>query len=102
MAPFGRDIPFGIGSDVWPGLAKLVEESSEMNQEAAKLMAFPDEIHPDGNGDLRERLQDELADLQAAIEYAKVTNYLDTAAMERRTVRKLNLFMRWHDETRRA
>lgn len=98
MAPFSKDSPFGIGSDVWPGLAKVVEESSETLTEVGKLMAFPEGDHPDGKGDMRTRLEDELADLQAAIDYVKGANYLDLEGMERRTVKKLNLFHRWHNE----
>lgn len=31
--------PYGIGSDVWPGLAKLQEESCEVGQILAKIIA---------------------------------------------------------------
>lgn len=49
--------------------AKLVEELGELLQLIGKLQAFPDNIHPDGKGDLRYRLLDEIADIYAALRY---------------------------------
>lgn len=78
------------------GLAKLVEEAGEVIQVAGKLMAYPDKPHPDGGGDLKVRLEMELADLTAAIRFVVRTHDLDGVAMDIRTVRKLATFEAWH------
>lgn len=40
------DMPYGIGSDRWPGLAKLMEEMGELQEVLGKIMACegPDAI----------------------------------------------------------
>lgn len=50
------------------GLAKLLEELGELSQVCAKKLAYyhTDE-HPDGAGSLRERMQEEIADVAAAM-----------------------------------
>lgn len=86
--------PFSIGSDVWPGISKLVEESGELGQVIGKLLATGGhEKHWDGS-DLRERMRAELADLRAAIDFVAVVNELDLTA---RHAYKLRLFHTWQD-----
>ena len=54
---------FSIGSDVWSGISKLIEEAGEVTQVCGKLIAIAGASeHWDGT-DLRERLEDEIADL---------------------------------------
>jgi hypothetical protein len=60
-----------IGSEIWPGLAKLAEECGELLQVIGKLAAYPDGPHPDGGEPLPERLADEVADVLAAIDYLR-------------------------------
>ena len=49
------------------GLAKLLEELGELSQVAAKRLAyFHTSTHPDGAGDLNERMEAEMADVAAA------------------------------------
>jgi NTP pyrophosphatase (non-canonical NTP hydrolase) len=89
---------FSIGSDVWPGLSKLVEESGEVTQVIGKIIgAYPNVDHWDGTN-LRERLQDELGDLSAAIVFVKRYCGLSEDAVERRAAYKLAMFERWHVE----
>lgn len=88
--------PFAIGSDTWPGLAKLAEECGELVQVIGKVMAYPEGAHPDGNGHLARRLVDELGDVKAAIDYVAAHN----AATPRREVdirrdAKFERFQRW-------
>jgi hypothetical protein len=67
-------VPDGaIGSGVWPGLSKLVEECGEVLQVAGKVLAFPDGDHPDGES-VSARLSKETADLAAAIEFLLEAN----------------------------
>lgn len=90
--------PFQIGSDVWPGLSKLIEEAGEVQQVAGKLiMTGGDPGHWDGS-DLRERLTEELADLQAAIEFVSEHGHLDVDKLYERRADKLRLFRKWHRE----
>lgn len=90
--------PYSIGSDLWPGLAKLTEECGEVIQVAGKLIASNGEsAHWDGT-DLRQRLEDELADVQAAIYFAVDLNGLDRDRMLQRTADKLALFKHWQQE----
>jgi NTP pyrophosphatase (non-canonical NTP hydrolase) len=90
--------PYSIGSDHWPGLAKVIEECGEVIQAAAKVIAANgDGRHWDGS-DLRQRLEDELADAQAAIAFAVDMNGLDSGRILNRAADKLAMFRRWHRE----
>jgi len=89
---------FGIGSILWPGIGKLIEEFGEVVQVVGKLLATGgDSNHWDGTN-LKERLEDELSDLQAAIEFVVARNNLDAPRMRERSDKKLGLFNKWHTE----
>ena len=89
---------FSIGSSVWPGLSKVIEECGEVVQVGGKLIATGgNDQHYDGS-DLRCRLMDELADVSAAIQYMLAHNTYDWRAFEDRIQTKLQLFNLWHDE----
>lgn len=92
--------PFMIGADTWPGLAKLIEELAEAGQIAGKIIAYPSGAHPDGAGELTDRLLAELGDVDAAIGYLLEANRLDFRVLSERSYRKLALFRRWHREER--
>lgn len=77
----------------WRGIFKLVEEVGELLQVLGKLGAFPTGEHPDGGPPLRDRLEAELADVQAAIEYFRVENKLKR--LPERTEGKLKRFFGW-------
>jgi NTP pyrophosphatase (non-canonical NTP hydrolase) len=87
---------FAIGSGTWPGISKLVEELGEVAQVAGKLIATGGEPgHWDGT-DLRTRMEDELADLGAAIAFVIKRNGLDADRIAERREAKLRLFNAWH------
>lgn len=87
---------FAIGSSVWPGISKLIKKCGEIGQVAGKLIATGGNVaHWDGSN-LRERLQDELADVIAACRFVISRNGLDVAAIEKRVDAKLALFNKWH------
>jgi hypothetical protein len=89
--------PYEIGSQTWPGLAKLAEESGELVQILAKLVgASGRDTYYDGT-DLRARLIEECGDLRAALTFFVETNELGPA-VEARAAEKLALFRRWHAE----
>lgn len=85
----GRDVLM----DRWKGIHKLTEEMGEVAQVVGKINAFPDGIHPDGGKHLRDRIRDELADLEAAITYFREQNGI--LPDPERTRRKLLLFFGW-------
>lgn len=90
--------PYSIGSDHWPGLSKLIEECGEVMQVAGKIIATNGVAgHWDGS-DLRERLQDELGDLLAAVTFVGEINGLNQDAVFDRAEKKEALFRRWHAE----
>lgn len=87
---------FAIGAAVWPGLSKLIEEAGEVCQVSGKLIATNgQEEHWDGSN-LRQRIEDELADLMAACQFVIDHNNLDAEAIKRRADQKLALFAEWH------
>lgn len=91
--------PYGIGSDHWPGLSKLNEEAGEVVQVIGKIMGTGgDTTHWDGAGDLKTRLEEEMADVMAAIQFVSMQNHLDQPAMKERMRLKLELFLKWHVE----
>jgi NTP pyrophosphatase (non-canonical NTP hydrolase) len=82
------------------GLTKLLEECGELSQVAAKLIAFPDDNHPDGNGSLRFRLEDEAADVMAAIGFVIHTLGLDEDRILNRAASKMDKFKEWNSHDR--
>lgn len=89
---------FAIGDKEWPGLSKLMEEAGEVVQVGGKLMGTHGATnHWDGTS-LRERLFEEMADLQAAIEFVQSHNMTikERLAFFRRVADKRDLFERWH------
>lgn len=89
--------PYSIGSDTWPGLGKVAEETGELLQVIGKLLASGgDAYHWDGSN-LKERIEDEMADVVAAIEFALCVNpQIDMRKVHARASRKQNQFMTWH------
>lgn len=91
--------PFSIGSKVWPGLGKLVEECGEACQVAGKLMGTGgDTKHWDGGEDLKIRLEEEVGDILAAISFLIDNNQLNREAIKKRREKKLETFTKWHKE----
>lgn len=80
------------------GLTKLVEECGELIQVAAKKIQYPDEQHPDGKGCLLDRLEDELSDVLAAIDFVMDTLRLDRVSVDTRRGKKLAQFQNWDAE----
>jgi NTP pyrophosphatase (non-canonical NTP hydrolase) len=92
---------FEIGSDKWPGISKLIEESGEVLQVCGKLMGAQGEImHWDGTN-LRERLMEELGDVIAAAQFVTAYCDLDPVFISERADAKLALFEQWHREQTR-
>lgn len=90
--------PYSIGSNKFPGLTKLVEESGELLQVIGKIMAAGhDGTHWDGNN-LRIELEKELADLKAAILFYEKENEVSRDRIYNRMIMKYNLFQKWHTE----
>jgi NTP pyrophosphatase (non-canonical NTP hydrolase) len=78
------------------GLAKLIEECGELVQVAGKRLAyFTTEDHPDGGPALSERLEDEIADVQAACQLVTDQHGLRKARIDARTAAKHGLFKAW-------
>ncbi len=81
------------------GLSKLVEECGELIQIAAKKMAYLEsDEHPDGKGSLNIRLQDEIADVQAACSFVMAKLDLDPYYVVRRVQIKLKKYDEWDSE----
>lgn len=81
------------------GLAKLIEELGELTQVAGKKIAYnKTDIHPDGMGSLKERLEDEMGDVIAAIRFVTETLELDDERIKERMDRKFNQYKLWHED----
>jgi NTP pyrophosphatase (non-canonical NTP hydrolase) len=74
------------------GIYKLLEEMSELSVELAKLGPFPDGNHPGRKKNLRQSIENELADVQAALLYFASVN--DFTISHARVVKKLKKFNR--------
>lgn len=86
---------YSIGSKVWPGLSKMIEECGELLQVAGKLIGSGGETaHWDGT-DLRERLIEEMGDVTAALIFFSEHN--EVPGIADRAERKLDLFEEWHN-----
>jgi len=89
--------PYAIGSTHCPGLSKLAEEAGEVVQVVGKIVGLGNMgQHWDGT-DLRQRLQEEIADVLAASAFVVAVNGLDEAAIQARVQEKLQRFNRWHE-----
>jgi hypothetical protein len=88
---------FSIGSKLWPGTSKVIEEMGELQQVLGKLIAVAgDTKHWDG--DLRKRLIEEIGDLSAALVFFQRENLTknETLRVVQRCELKLDLFKKWH------
>lgn len=107
-----KKIPYAIGSDKYPGLSKLIEEAGEtsdvladflllkllgrLGMRAGKILGFGSMgRHWDGNF-LRKNLEEEIADIEAAIEFVKTKNKLNKKKITKRRKEKLKRFNFWH------
>jgi hypothetical protein len=98
--------PLAIGSETWPGLAKLMEECGELTQVIGKLIAYPDSPHPDGS-DLPARLVEEMGDVLGALWFVTSVNGPQERSgqhlafwqqVESRATDKYARFRNWHRE----
>ncbi len=89
------------------GLVKLSEECAEVIQVAQKMIAYPQlqlsegilssGLHPDGTC-LRDRLEEELGDVYAAIWFITEKLRPNEAVIQKRAAHKLALFRQWDSE----
>lgn len=77
------------------GIFKLTEECGELLTDIGKLAVFPDVPHPDGKGLMKPRIQDELADVLAAVQYFIENNNFDKYYINDRKEEKLKKFRQW-------
>lgn len=81
------------------GLGKLVEECGELSQIAAKKMQYMDtDEHPDGKGSMKNRMEEEIADVLAACAFAIQKFDLEEEKIEERAMNKFFLFSSWDGE----
>lgn len=93
---------FSIGSPLWPGTSKLIEEMGELHQVLGKLIASAGNTEH-WSGDLRPKLVEEIGDVFAALEFFKTENMTneEQQGVYDRATKKLALFRRWHEEQSR-
>lgn len=90
--------PFSLGARTWPGLAKLAEECGELVEVIGKLIATGGAVDHWSGRDLRHDLEDEMADVRAALAFMWENNPdLDVSRMAERVQHKVELFDRWRD-----
>jgi NTP pyrophosphatase (non-canonical NTP hydrolase) len=91
--------PYGIGSDVWPGLAKALEEMGELSQVLGKVMACDGDqaIYWDGRS-LVPDIVDEIGDVMAALIFFVTANsdVIEVGAIKARQNLKIEKFLHWH------
>jgi hypothetical protein len=90
---------FSIGSQVWPGTSKLIEEMGELNQVLGKLIATAGDTEH-WSGDLRPKLVEEIGDVLAAVTFflGMNLNAYERIEIEARFAVKIALFEKWHTE----
>jgi NTP pyrophosphatase (non-canonical NTP hydrolase) len=87
---------FAIGDQEWAGISKVIEECGEVLQVIGKLVAVHGEERHWNSKNLHQDLEDEIADLLAAITFARETNCLDGERFDQRVAKKLARFRAWH------
>jgi hypothetical protein len=88
---------FSIGSSVWPGVSKVVEEVGELGQVIGKLMAVAGAAKH-WSGDLREKMIEEMGDVYAALDFVAehCFSYEEGQLIATRRNKKLATFEKWH------
>ena len=85
------------------GLVKVMEECGELVQVCAKMVQYPDQDeHPDKQGYLLERLENEIADVLATLAYATTRLGLKEERIRTRAHAKTELFESWEAEDKQA
>lgn len=79
---------------IWPGLSKVIEETSELNVVIGKLQAYPDGTYATGEN-LVAMLEEEVADVYAALDLLLDANALDVDFINARAEAKLRRFHHW-------
>lgn len=80
------------------GLTKLMEECGELIQILAKKLAYIDtDIHL-GDNPIKHRMEDEIADVVAAITFVVEQFDLDVPYMSTRANKKIELYEKWAKE----
>lgn len=92
-----RPVPYGIGSDTWPGLSRLAADAAQVARVAAAIISTGNDTDQDAAVQ-RENLQEQLGDLRAAVDYVIGKNALDWGAVNSRRDRKRSLYERGIDE----
>lgn len=104
---------FAFSDKEWPGVAKLVEECGELAEVLAPtllLSAIGKLLQTQGklimiaggtdhwSGDLRKAMVEEIADVEAAIDFVKAHSLKkkEVGTIARRRAMKLRKFERWH------
>lgn len=87
------DGPYSIGSREWNGLSKLIEECGEVIQVAGKIIGNSGRLTHWEGSNLRDRLEEEIGDLQAAIIFVQRHNNISPA---KRASQKIDLFEDWN------
>lgn len=91
--------PFAIGSKVWPGLSKLMEECGEVLQIVGKIVGTGGDTKHWAEENLATRLEEELGDALAAINFVMDNNpQLRRSAILLRCLEKQQRFEQWHAE----
>lgn len=91
---------FAIGDEEWPGISKLAEEAGEVLQVIGKLLQTKGQTKHWNVPDLKVALEDEIADLDAAINFVKTHCKLDQNRMADRFVEKYDRFEEWHSKSK--
>jgi len=88
---------FSIGSKVWPGMSKVIEEMGELQQVFGKLMGTGGEANHWDGSDLRKRVLEELADVYAAVQFFVAQNMTqeEQHAWAERVATKRRRFEEW-------
>lgn len=89
--------PYCIGSNEWNGLSKLIEECGEVLQVAGKIIGNEGKINHWDGSNLRDRLESELGDLLAAINFVIDENGLHLTSIQKQCDIKTETFKKWHD-----
>lgn len=88
---------FSFGAKIWPGLSKLAEEAGEVVQVIGKLIMTQGDVnHWDGTN-LKDRLEEEVADVIAACTFVIDYCGLDEPKVLVRAGQKLGMFKKWHE-----
>lgn len=80
-------------------VGELIIELGSLLQILSKFQAYPDDDHPDQEGNTKKRLEEEMADVHASMIFMATKLNLNTIEIQNRIIMKIERYNNWDNES---